>query len=50
MKARLKETREMVDVLPMYDDWGNISYWQDINNEDMFYYSEDIEIIDYYGG
>lgn len=49
MKARLKNTREIIDVLPQFDNWGKFSYWQDMNNEDLFYYSEDIEIIEYYG-
>lgn len=49
MKAWIKETRKEIDVLPCFGDWGKLEYYQDANEENLFYYPEDIEIKEYYG-
>ena len=50
MKAYIKETKELVDVIPVPGAYTGIKLYADSKDESVLYFDYELEIVEYYGG
>ena len=49
MKAYIKETRELVDVIPAPGADTGIKLYQSVKDDSVLYFDYELELVEYYG-